>query len=463
MQKQRWILPVLLAMCTVVVSCGRARAPDAVFLIVVDTLRPDRLSAYGYRAHETPHIDRLAERGVRFVHAQSPASWTVPSMGAMLTSFYPTQIGLIERQNVSMVAIGWQQRRQQQAYTLQLVETTLAEHMQRAGFRTAAFVDQPFLSFRAGFLQGFDDWYYPVGRVTIRKHDTSEPIPAEPDTAPLVDAYRSDSLLIHEFDAWLAQNEDEKIFVWLHLLTPHRPYLPPERYLPDSDEVPGPGERYDAEIRSVDDMIGDITRIIRSRVGFARTMIVFTSDHGEGFGEHGMVEHGHTLHSEVVRVPLVVVAPTLSRGVVEVAVSTIDVLPTILDVTGVGVPPGLEGRSLVSVIGGEPREGLLFSEGMLYGSTERSLTAHGYKFMWDQQAPSRLYDARADRDEVNDIAQTHRAWTNKLEGMLAVLHNRLAQDFTVRQNAAEPVDSLAMQRDEERVLKSLKSLGYIND
>ena len=72
MQKRQWILPVFLAMCTVVVSCGRTSAPDAVFLIIVDTLRPDRLSAYGYEEHETPHMDRLAKRGVRFVHAQSP-------------------------------------------------------------------------------------------------------------------------------------------------------------------------------------------------------------------------------------------------------------------------------------------------------------------------------------------------------------------------------------------------------
>lgn len=437
--------------------------PDAVFLIVVDTLRPDRLSAYGYEEHETPHIDRLAKRGVRFVHAQSPASWTVPSMGAMLTSLYPTQIGLIERQNVSMEKLAWQERRRQQAYTLQQYETTLAEHLQSEGFRTAAFVDQPFLNVGAGFLQGFDDWYYPVGRVTIRKHDTSEPIPAEPDLAPRVDAHRSDSLLIHEFDAWLAANENEKVFVWLHLLAPHRPYLPPERYLPRDDEEPGPSERYDAEIRSIDDMIGDVTRIIRSRVGFGRAIIVFTSDHGEGFGEHGMEEHGHSLHSEVIRVPLIVVAPTLPRGVVEVAVSTIDVLPTILDVTGVGVPPGLEGESLVPVIGGEPRERPLFSEGMLYGSTERSLTANGYKLMWDQQEPNRLYEVPADLDETNDIAQSHRAWVDKLEGMLAVLHNRLAQDYAVRQDASEPVDSLALRRDEERVLKSLKSLGYIND
>jgi len=454
-------MAALLAACTV--SCGRGDAPDSVFLIVVDTLRPDRLSAYGYEGHETPNIDRLAKRGVRFAHAQSPASWTVPSMGAIMTSLYPTQIGLIERQSDPSVKLEWQDRRPQRAYTLQQYETTLAERLKEAGYYTAAFVDQPFLSFRRGFVQGFDFWYYPVDRVTIRKHDTSQPIPDKPETSPLGDAFESDSLLIHEFDAWLADYKDEKVFVWLHLLAPHRPYSPPARYLPDGVEEPGPSERYDGEVRAIDEMIGEVTRIIRRHVGWGRAMIVFTSDHGEGFGEHGMEEHGHTLHSEVVHVPLVVVAPPLPKTTVDEMVSTIDIVPTILDVTGVGVPSGLEGESLVPVIEGQARQGLLFSEGMLYGSTERSLTAHGYKYMWDQQERNRLYDVPADVVEASDIARNNLGWSSKLEGMLAVLHNRLMQDFALRQDMGESVDSLTLQRDEERVLKSLKSLGYIND
>ena len=120
--------------------------PKGVFLIVVDTLRPDRLSCYGYEKHSTPHIDQLATTGVRFTRAQSVASWTLPSMGAMLTSRYPTQLGLVEHPADGRLKFAWRTKRRQLNYRLGPEPATLAERMRAIGYQTAAFVDQPALS-----------------------------------------------------------------------------------------------------------------------------------------------------------------------------------------------------------------------------------------------------------------------------------------------------------------------------
>ena len=336
--------------------------PKGVFLIVVDTLRPDRLSCYGYEKHSTPHIDQLATSGVRFTRAHSVASWTLPSMGAMLTSRYPTQLGLVEHPGDSGLTFAWRTKRRQLNYRLGPEPATLAERMRAIGYQTAAFVDQPALSLGGCFVRGFDDWYYPVKQGVVAHRDgASRSMRQKWDFIAFAD--RNDWALVRSFEQWLSGAADNgSVFAWIHLLTPHRPHRPSEGYMPPRPEgdmsKPTSSELYDAEIRMVDDMIGTIIETIEKHVGSDDSLIVFTLDHGEAFGEHGMNEHGHSLHREVVHVPLLMRSRSLASGAtIDTYVRTIDIMPTILALAGAGLPTpsDMMGTSLWPIIHGRAK------------------------------------------------------------------------------------------------------------
>ncbi len=450
----------LALLATLLTSCSRdvkVGPIDAVFLIVVDTLRADHLSCHGYEGHETPHMDALAARGARFANAQAVASWTIPSMGSLLTSRYPGQLGLIERPEELRVA--WQ-RRQQHVDNIPLYETTLAEVLSDAGFTTAAFVNQPGLNTGQGFMQGFGEWYFPEQPGEIAHHDPREKLQPLPWGPYLEEAAASDAALVATLDGWLGEHRDEKLFVWLHLLTPHKPYNPIAGFEPadSADDL----AKYDAEIRSVDAMIGDLMASIDSWVGLDRSLVVFTSDHGEAFGEHGTREHGQSLHREVVHVPLVVAAPGISSREIDAYVRLLDIMPTILD--AVGVPhevDDLQGASLLPLMAGRGDDRTVFTEGMLYGETERSLIRDGRKLLYHAPADSfLLYDVVGDPDESIDLAETETRRALLMLDDLEETHRLLADDRAGRRAAAAPGDTLVSPEERARVKRALESLGY---
>jgi arylsulfatase A-like enzyme len=434
----------------------------ATFLIVVDTLRADRLSCYGGRQGLTPNIDELAARGVLFTNAHAAASWTVPSMGAMLTSVYPTRLGLVEQPAVRGTSFEWRTKRDQRGFAPPPEVRTLAEILRESGLHTAAFVNQPGLNSFGGFLQGFVDWFGPADIHSVKRHDPNVALPEQEWPQYLMYARRIDNLLIKEFDRWLESNAEPGIFVWLHLLTPHDPYLE----FPRPAGAPPPpeslSEQYDDEIRVADQMVGDIMRIIETRIGFERAKIVFTSDHGEGFGEHGMNEHGHTLHREVTHVPLIVVSSDLPAGrVVETRVPSVDILPTFLEFVGIELPQPnqFEGSSLLAAIEADAEDRAIYSEGMLYGSTERSLVDNGYKLMFDEQGERyALYDLSADPGETNDLSAKYKDRTNQMKTKLNALHDRLEAEYL----ASQPDGGSDALSDEDRkaMEDSLRILGY---
>lgn len=452
-------------------SCGgcarqpRPR-PDLVLLVVVDTLRPDRLSCYGYSRMATPNIDLLARQGVRFERAQSVASWTIPSMGAMLTSLYPTQLGLVERKAPPGSRFEWQEPREQNASSIPLSDETLAEVLQEEGFHTAAFVNQPGLVAGEGFMQGFDDWYYPVTTDTIRRREPGERV-ALPEWPPFLgQAAVVDLGLVRKFEEWLAAHANGRNFVWLHLLTPHRPYNPPQGFELVPHDRASPSQRYDGEVRFVDALMGHVLKSVETHVGWARSLIVFTSDHGEAFGEHGMFDHGHTLHQEVTHVPLIVTATMLPAGrTVHTRVRTIDVLPTVLDLLdlGPGKPEELQGRSLSPLIDSGTGDLPVYSEAMLYGSTERSLIEGHYKLMFDEQDDRyTLFDTDADPGEERDIIGGHQPRAERMQIGLSDLHRSLRDDYLRRRDGVR-ADSTAAREETRRLLKALRSLGYVNE
>jgi arylsulfatase A-like enzyme len=442
----------------------REPAPDApaIFLIVVDTLRPDRLSCYGSTRGLTPNIDELSARGVRFANAHAAASWTVPSMGAMLTSIYPTQLGLVEEPAPRGTPLEWRTKRDQLGFTPPPQVRTLAEILRDSGLRTAAFVNQPGLNSFDGFLQGFVDWFRPVDIRSVKRHDPNVALPEQKWPEYLMYAHRIDDLLIKAFDQWLESNAEQGIFVWLHLLTPHEPYL---EYPRPANGPPPPeslSDQYDEEVRVADRMVGDIMQIIEKRIGFERAKIILTSDHGEGFGEHGMKEHGHTLHREVTHVPLIVVSSDLPAGhVVETRVPSIDILPTFLEFVGIDRAPSdpHEGTSLLSAIEDDASDRPIYSEGMLYGSTERSLVDDGYKLMYDEQGDRyALYHLSSDPGETTDLSVIQEERTSRMKTALNEHHSRLRAAYLAWQSQGGRED--LSEEDKKAMEDALRALGY---
>jgi len=430
-------------------SCGE-RGPRAIVLVVVDTLRPDRLSCYGYAEHRTPAIDALAARGVRFDGARAVASWTVPSMGAMLSSKYPRQLGLIERPVSEDTLLAWRDRRDQLRLTPAHSVRMLAEAMSERGLATAAFVNQPGLNVSDGFLQGFDEWYYPKSPEEIVRHDTRESLPYRPWAPSLTAAYEIDGRLVDTFGQWLEAHATDRTFAWVHLLTPHRPYNPVTAHAPRATD---PSARYDAEIRATDELVQRLVTAIDRHVGLDRALVVFTSDHGEAFGEHGMEEHGHTLHGEVLRVPLVITGDGFPPGTtVDAPVRTIDVAPTLAHAAGAATT-GMEGVDLRGWLaaGAEPLP--VYAEGMLYGSTEHALLRNGWKLMTDTQVERpALYELARDPDELSDRSDEQPAHVESLRVELERRRARYHQDLHALD--AEPTDT-------EDARRALRSLGYI--
>ncbi len=289
-----------------------------VLLITIDTLRADALGAYGGQA-ATPTLDRAASAGVRFDFAHAHAVLTLPSHASILTGRYPFQHGI----------------RDNSGYRLPPNTTTLASVMKKAGYATAAFVAAFPLHSRYGLSQNFDTYDDRFGET---RAPTEFVMPERPASA-VVPLART----------WIAQRRTERWFVWLHLFDPHAPYAPPPPF-----DARYAGRPYLGEVAAVDaalaPLLNDVTSAGRP------TLTVITADHGEGLGDHGEATHGLLAYESTLRIPLIIaelgataqagrprkglVSPTPARHV--------DIVPTILDATGLPVPADLPGLTLLA-------------------------------------------------------------------------------------------------------------------
>ncbi len=350
---RRLKLTTLLSCLLALPACGNGGSAveerPNVLLICIDALRADRLGAYGARNGPTPALDSLAGRAVVFKRAYSVASWTKPAVPSLLTGLYPAQHGVMESASRGSDLLP------------ERVET-LAEQLGQDGYRTAAFVENEHLRKRYGRLdQGFE--YYAE----------------EAGNAPS---------LAHRFLNWLTRTDgSEPFFAYLHFLDPHWPYTPddassqlgldPElRFkqdlwalraehwwllrervaagklsLPDQD-VEALRELYDGEVFATDSVIGRLLEWLDADGVFKDTLVIVTSDHGEGFLEHGRLDHGYGLYEELLRVPLIMRFPGDRFAGSEVGglVQIVDVVPTVLDYLGLSAHSAVFGRSLLRAI-----------------------------------------------------------------------------------------------------------------
>jgi arylsulfatase A-like enzyme len=177
----------------------------AIILIVADSLRPDRLSCYGYEGHHTPNIDRLANIGMLYTDAQAAGSWALPSVGAILTAQFPPQLGLVE--TPADPDLEWHEHRPQLSLAIPARTPTLPQLLAEAGFHTAAFVNQPVLTRDEGFMSGFDEWYFPLGNRRIRRYEARAVHSVLPKGPTHQDQTGMDRMMSDEFAAWITNNK----------------------------------------------------------------------------------------------------------------------------------------------------------------------------------------------------------------------------------------------------------------
>jgi arylsulfatase len=342
---------------------ARAAERPNVILIIVDAVRADHLSAYGYARPTTPNLDTLlAAEGTLFTDATSASAWTFPANTAMLTGRAPSRIGIDYHNNSSRIPDR---------------ETMLAEHLHDAGYRTAGFINTFYVYSRFGFDQGFDHY-----------EDIKVPAVAE-------EASQVNDALAAWLDAnWTPAPAGTPLFLYLYYRDPHTPYTPPppydilydatytgtltgEAYGHGKDVVAGtvvPTERdiehlqaiYDGELTYWDMRFGELMADLEARGLLENTIIALTSDHGQMFGEHGLWTHHNSLLEEVLRVPLAISWPGVltPSQVITAPVSTMDVTPTLLELLGLPVPPGLDAVSLAPALRGEavPAKRTIYAE-----------------------------------------------------------------------------------------------------
>jgi arylsulfatase A-like enzyme len=393
-------------------ACGRgprAQPLTSVLLVTVDTLRADRVGAYGDTEARTPQLDALAREGVLFEAAFTPVPLTLPAHATLLTGLLPPQHGV--RGNGS--------------FSLGRAPLTLAQAMKRRGLATAAFVGAFPVARRFGLDRGFDVYDDVFERAPGLRFDFAE---------------RRADRVVDAASSWLASTPGA-VCLWVHLYDPHAPYDPPEGFR-------GP-DPYRGEVAFADAMLGRLLRVWDSRP--EPSVVAVTSDHGEAFGEHGEESHGLFVYDTTLRVPLVLRGAGLpqARRVAE-RVTIADVAATLAGLAGAEPPPGTSLMRFASP-SPAPSAGPLYAETLAprldFGWSElRSWRDNRYKYV---RAPRpELYDLVADPGETRNLAESSPQVTARLEAQLAAALARWGDGESRRGRDPEAAERL-------------RSLGYV--
>jgi arylsulfatase A-like enzyme len=437
-----------------------------VLLITVDTLRPDHLSAYGYPRKTSPSIDELTAKGVAFDLAFTYWPKTRGSFAAMFTGLYASQHGLTVRER-----------------DLPEFNETLAEVFQKAGYRTAAAVDNGNLDSKLGYAQGFETY-----EETWLRADTTE-------------IERTEIITRFGEEILAAKDDPRPFFLWLHYVNPHTPYTPPDELWKgfQNDGLVPRGtvltkvvgfhggvnrnletggartwgdfvDRYDAEILLADQHVGRVLKSLSGSAHAGKTIVALTSDHGESLGEHDYYfDHGDNLFNPSLRIPLVLSFPGFlpSGERVTAPVSSLDVYPTLLDLAQVAFPtgpPSLQGSSTLPLIRGTKSR----LKDFLFFENDRHLTAISngrlklvHRPLGEGGSCLELYDMYRDPGESEDRYQGSESYVAPLEAELGSFQTRTIawqQETTARRSPATADAALS-----EETRRSLEALGYVEE
>jgi arylsulfatase A-like enzyme len=447
----------VLASLVVAGACAPPETRNVLF-IVVDTLRWDRLASYGHHRVTSPHLDALAEEGVRFEYAYATAPWTMPSVASMITGLYPTGHGVL----TAMTG-------------MPLSSRTLAEILRERGFRTAGVVSNHLILNRRGrgFTQGFD--VYKGSESKGHDHMSTQGV-TEQSLEILDQLAKRDApflLFVHYFDPhfnYLAHREVDFAPPRVGRLDGSQDIHQLRRMLArlSKEEIAYLMDLYDEEIHFTDAGIGRLLERLRELDLYDTTLIVVSSDHGEEFRDHGWLGHTRTLYQELVRVPMVISAPghRSAARVVEEPVSLVSITPTILELVGIEEPGArFHGPSLAGRVRGEPGDGApayvlaevgFLPPGMPQGpkrAFKKTLVGPRYKLIRDEESGAlELYDLIEDPGETNNLAD---AKPEVRDRMLRELDAQLAR---AREGATQP----DIKHLTEEEIETLRELGYVD-
>ncbi len=383
-----------------------------IVLVTIDTLRADRLGAYGSTRGLTPNLDRFAQSAVRFTAAVTQVPLTLPAHATILTGRHPAHHGI----------------RTNEGFRLTADPPTLAEALRSHGHKTAAFIGAYPLQSATGLSRGFDlydDAFLRSGRILERSADD----------------------VVAAAMSWIGQHRAEPFLAWLHLFDPHSPYTPPAPFSAAHADAP-----YDGEVAYTDAAIGRLLDRLQQLGLFSSATIVIVADHGESLGEHGERTHGTFLYDATVRVPLLIKLPTgVAPRTVDEPVEAADLAPTIAATAGTTMGGPVDGQNLLPLLRGaagdpeRPAYTESFYQNVLLGwSPLRAVRTRRWKFI---EAPRpELYDLETDPGERENRIAVRAALASGLQKTLPAMTG----------DSAAPVPASAESAER------LRSLGYVS-
>ena len=397
-----------------------------IVLITIDTARADHFGFAGYKDSKTPNIDKLAAESINFVNTYSAVPLTLPSHVSILTGLYPQTHGVHDND----------------LFQLRKSVETLAEFLKTKNYHNAAFVSSIILGHHYGLDQGFD-YYNDLGQYATIKNRIVER--TANTTTDAVCKYTS--------------KLQAPFFLWVHYFDPHFPYQPPEPFAKEYEKHP-----YDGEISYVDSSIGLLLDCIEKIFNKKDTLVIVTSDHGEGLGQHDEDRHGVLLYNSTIKVPLLIKVPDRKPVRITDNTSLVDIVPTILDYVQIPVPKYLEGKSLVPYFANQKNEPInkdriLFLETFMPYFTYRWAPLFGtvmgeHKFI--KAALPELYSMKKDPDEtINLFLNNKNLGFTYSSAMYSFFKQGLIYPWDIKQffnSAASDAD----------IKEKLKSLGYVS-
>jgi choline-sulfatase len=464
-----------------------APAPDTNFILIVnDTTRRDRVGIYGGPA-KTPTFDTFAREHVLFDRAFTDAPWTKPAVATMLTSLYPSQHGLITHPEVRDDGVFAGKTPLLATDVLSDDYTTLPEIFRRAGYRTAAFVSNPWMAKPFGFGQGFevyDDsfarWNAPGQQVSAKGLEWLQTVPpgehfflylhyidSHRPYGPLHDADIATNLTTLATDTRPLVEESQQLFGWLLAQPQQRLSAAARQQL----RALGPRRAliemaYDSGIEAFDGALDGFLSEFSKHPAFDRTAIVITADHGEALFSRGYGNHGTGLFDDEAAIPMAAKFPGIpAKGQhVDCPVALIDLMPTTCAYLGLPCPAPIFGRRFIAVGQSPTASGYIVTEGVVGKPRNRTIRNASYKLFWEPDGPPMdgpgeysLYDVARDPGESNDLLASNRvtAEMKQIAGELAGRLRDAVPPFERPKTPAAPVDP--------ELEKRLRSLGYLDE
>jgi arylsulfatase A-like enzyme len=392
-----------------------AHRVDHIYVWMVDTLRADKMRVYNPKTRvQTPNYDAFAADATRFEWAQVPGTWSLPSHASLLTGVYPSVHKAIAHESRLSKDVPF-----------------ISEEMKKAGFKTAMFSSNGYISAKWGFDRGWDAY-----RNFIREN---LPNGAE--------------YLWKIAKPWILSGMKKPEFVYLATVEPHVIYNPPKKFLIKYWNKPYKGPikpaksgvqlglikvgklkindndkayleaLHDGEITQSDSIFATFISDLKAAGLYERSAVIVVSDHGDEFWEHGSLGHGHSVYQELVHIPLIIRVPGLfPRGkVVHADVEVMDLYATLLDLAGIKPGPGVQGTSLTPLasdeVGRSPRAAFTID-----GQLARGLKVERYRLVHLGPGKLELYDELDDQREQKNLAADHPIALRQMRNVFGILY-----------------------------------------